>query len=372
VTRGDGIVLSRRELAGAALGAFVGPLPEARASRWELLGPERWPRTGSSGEMFALGLMESATGRYRRMPLPFEAHSIAVSPRDPDAIAVLPQRPGRRLALCSRRELAISAQVEATPGTYLYGHAVFSGDGSALICTAHDERTGGGLLEVRDARDGRLLERRTAHGIGPHDLALTADGGAVAVCNWGREHGERGSADSTVAWIDVASGRLLDETRPTEATAGFRHLCIGVDGTLVLAMELSTKSTLDACVAICRSRAARVATAAIEPALRAAPAVWRRISLSVATAGDDLAIVTHPEGHAVSFWDLRSATLRALLPVPAPQGVVAVPGAPHILLTTASGRIVAVDRKTLTQAPDPFPLVNGLNWRHARLAPLPS
>ncbi len=183
---------------------------------------------------------------------PGRAHGVVPRPASDGTsqseAVVFARRPGRwflPLSLCDGTPGGVVAAPEDRRFT---GHGAFTADGRLLYVAEDDVPNETGAIGVYDATDGyRRLGALPTHGLGPHEL-LALDGGAVlAVANGGViTHPDTGRAklnldamDSSLTYVEAASGRLLDQVRLPEehANLGIRHIAALADGGVAFGVQ---------------------------------------------------------------------------------------------------------------------------------------
>lgn len=224
----------------SASSAFAGVLEEEDASgvaAGDLVAACRRP-DGS----YSVVVMSLDGSVLRELPLDGRGHDIALDRATGEAV-VFARRPGS-FALAfdvhGRRDPAIFT----TPANrHFYGHGTFSRDGRLLYATEHDNETRDGLIGVYDARGGyRRIGEFPTYGIGPHEAILLADGKTLAVANGGIEtHIETGreklnldSMQPSLAFVDVATGRLISQHKQSAGLhkLSIRHLAQAANGSI--------------------------------------------------------------------------------------------------------------------------------------------
>ncbi len=225
-------------LLGGGLGAaLVGP---ARANTAN--GPlylSAYATAGASPTYGVAALDEAGTVRFTT-PTPGRAHAVVPHPARAEAIAFA-RRPGRWFMPVSLADGAPGPVVKAPDDRRFTGHGAFSADGRLLYVAEDDVPGEAGAIGVYDAADGyRRLDALPTHGLGPHELIMIGDGAVLAVANGGViTHPDTGRAklnldemDSSLTYVEAASGRLLDKVRLPEehSNLGIRHIAPLPDG----------------------------------------------------------------------------------------------------------------------------------------------
>ncbi|MQX37820.1 DUF1513 domain-containing protein [Roseospira navarrensis] len=294
------------------------------------------------------------------VPLPGRAHGCALRP-DGREIAITARRPDRFVVIADRRTGAIRRTLRPPPGHHVYGHAAYRVDGARLYVTenAYDAEEPG-VMAVYDATEGyRRMATWPTGGIGPHEVRLMPDGAGLAIANGGlRTHPDTGRAvlnlgsmDASLALMDPADGRLLDQARlPARwRLNSIRHIAATPDGRVVAVSQWQGgPSERPPLVAVWRPGGALVP-------LSAPPEVQARMrnycgSVCVDVAGR-MAAASAPRGGLITLWDLDAEAFAGAVEVPDGCGV-APDGTPGgFILTSGAGGV----------------------WRHGRdgTAPLP-
>ena len=205
---------TRRGFLQGAAGLGLAP-----AIGWAAAGrPDYLAAAGLPGGGYCLIGLTAAGGECFRLPLPDRGHAAAAHPGRPEAVAFA-RRPGTFALVIDCAEGREVARLHAPEGRHFFGHGAFTPHGGLLFTTENLVGDGTGLLGVWDARDGywRIGEVPTG-GTGPHEVRLMPDGRRLAVANGGietdpssgRAELNLATMESSLAYVDVASGALVD------------------------------------------------------------------------------------------------------------------------------------------------------------------
>nr|WP_319384633.1 DUF1513 domain-containing protein [uncultured Roseibium sp.] len=190
---------------------------------------------------YGIGLMDDYGAVLGRITLPGRGHGIAVSP-DRRRFVAFARRPGTFALLVRPFEDAEPLVFAAEPERHFYGHGCFSADGRLLYAVENDFAANRGVIGVYDVsgRSPRRIGEIPSYGIGPHDIALSADGTTLVVANGGIEtHPDKGreklnleTMQPSVAFIDAATGSLLVQHRldTTLHQLSLRHMALDKEG----------------------------------------------------------------------------------------------------------------------------------------------
>jgi hypothetical protein len=184
---------------------------------------------------------------YFEHSLPERGHGIAFRRRASECL-VFVRRPGHFVLVLQLDTGELLQRIDPAPARHFYGHGAFSADDGLVYATENDYGKGRGCIGVYDCNDGyKRLGEFPSGGIGPHDLALMPDGVTLVVANGGiLTHPDQGRAKlnlptmaPSLAYIDAASGRLLEKVSlaPELHRLSIRHLDVAADGQVVLGMQ---------------------------------------------------------------------------------------------------------------------------------------
>ncbi|MEJ2681016.1 MAG: DUF1513 domain-containing protein [Gammaproteobacteria bacterium] len=242
--------------------------------------------------------------------LPERGHDIALSPDKKTAVA-LARRPGRFLLALDTQSGAITHASSSRPDRHFYGHGVFSPDGRWFYTTENDFERGVGVIGVRDAkRQFKQVGEFSSFGVGPHEIALLADGKTLVVANGGiQTHPDTGRSklniddmQPSLVYLDRHTGTRLEQSflPPALHQNSIRHLALTPDDRVCLVMQYEGKHREDIPLIGLHQRGTPIR-------LLSAPApIQRRMryycgSVCVDASGQ-LFAVSSPHGGLITFW----------------------------------------------------------------------
>lgn len=346
-------LLTRSALAGlAAAGALPGFQLQAQAREAKELYLSA--RADREGKFFASGF--DATGaKLFDLPMPARGHGAAVSPdgRPSGGQAVFfGRRPGRFALVVDSASGTVAHTIPAIEDRAFAGHGLFVKGGRLLLATEIDYEGKRGLIGLYDVTDSyrRIGEWQTG-GLDPHDLQLLPDGRTLIVANGGilthpevqRMKLNLDSMDSSVAFIDIRDGRLIEQRRLTGAffQLSLRHMAVTAEGETVIAMQYEGPSN-DLVPLVGLARPGRDIELLDMP-----DAAWSRLrnycgSAAVDASGKILG-VTSPRGGRALFWE--AATRRPLQPLDLADGcgLAAAPVPGRFIVSNGLGALVEYD-----------------------------
>ena len=192
---------------------------------------------------FAAVLLDEHMNVIRQIDLPDRGHDVTFN-RATGASVVFARRPGNFAIVFERAGWVKPTTIIAPEGRHFYGHGIFSTDGKLLYATENDFENARGKIGIYDATDGfKRLGEFSSFGIGPHDLLLAPDGKNLIVANGGIEtHPDYGRAklnlatmEPNLAYIDAATGDLLERHAlpSTLHQLSIRHIAVSPHGRVV-------------------------------------------------------------------------------------------------------------------------------------------
>lgn len=205
---------------------------------------------GAKPEQFGLSWVTSKKQRFAKQAVAahtgFRGHDVVQHPLRLQNLLLIARRPGTEVIEVNTHTGEVVNQFACTAGQHLNGHACFSADGNAVFTTESNIAKGEGNIVVRDAHDYRILGQFPSNGIEPHEAKLLPDGKTLAVANGGilthplsgRKKLNLESMQSSLTYLDINNGKLIDQFILPESKASIRHLDIADDGAVVFATQL--------------------------------------------------------------------------------------------------------------------------------------
>ncbi|MFO1207997.1 MAG: DUF1513 domain-containing protein [Amaricoccus sp.] len=289
-------------------------------------GPARYLAAAAAAEGHVLVGLTAGGAEVFRLPLPGAGHAAAAHPDRPEAVAFGRAPDGFALVVDTAEGQAL-ARLDPAPGRHLAGHGAFDA-GAWLLFAAEAADDGSGFLGIHDGFGGyRRVGEVPTGGLWPHAVLLMPDGERLAVANAGTAEG-----GSSLAYLDAASGEILDRLEPPDPGLAVRHLAAAPDGTLVATLGWSEPDgPAPGLLAVHRPGSAELALFAALPTLGDAAG-----DLAVSADGR-LVAVTGSRGGVVSF-DLATGAVAGVLPAAGACGVAAA--ADGFACATCEGAVI--------------------------------
>ena len=293
------------------------------------------------------------------LPLPGRGHSFAVR-SDGRAAVHFARRPGRFALVLDLLRSTIARRVKTPAGRHFYGHGVFSPDGRLLYATENDFDGERGVIGVYDAAQCYArVDEFPSHGIGPHEIALLSDGETLVAANGGiathpdlpRVKLNLPTMAPALCYVNRRSGALRRKLTldPALHRLGIRHLAVGPDDTVAVAMQYEGPAQdVVPLVAVHR------AEGGLKP-LPAPLAVLRAMknycgSICFGPSGRTIA-VSSPRGNLMTFWDVGTGRYLSSAKVSDGCGVAPGPRPSVFLASSGRGSVVVIDARSGTTRP---------------------
>lgn len=201
---------------------------------------------GMTEGSYSLSWMNSRSDVSASAVSGFRGHGAVQHPLKQASVLMFARRPGSMGIEVNLMAGSIDATFHCGAERRLMGHGCFSADGKTLFTSEAKYKTGAGKIGIRDALTYQQIGEYDSCGIEPHEIKLMPDGKTLVIANsgiftnhdTGQEDLNLDSMLSTLTYLDVASGRKLDEYKVPETKASIRHLDVAPDGTVALAMQV--------------------------------------------------------------------------------------------------------------------------------------
>ncbi len=307
----------------------------------------RWlsPYRASDGH-YGLAALAGNGRMLSRTPLPDRAHGVVVAPDGCSAV-VLARRPGTFAALIDLPTGQVQNILSAASGRHFYGHGVFSQNGELFFTTENDYDAERGVIGIHSVQAGyRPIDEWSSHGIGPHELVLSADSATLLVANGGiLTHPDSGRAklnlssmSPSLVRLDARSGELVMALRlpPDLHLLSIRHLAATPAGDVVFAMQ--NQGPLDSGLPLVGIWRANGSYELWQQNKAALPQGY--IGSVAVDASGTIAATSAPRDGQVLFWSIKSG--RCLGHLAAPDACGITTGEGSLLTVVVSGDEIAV------------------------------
>ena len=301
----------------------------------------------SSGVYYLGDLLDSGRERFR-IKLPCRGHGVAQRPNS-NEIASFARRPGRYITVVNVLDGNIIAQIKSLEGRHFYGHGVYSLDGRWLYATENEYDSTRGVIGIYDVKESyRLVETLPTYGIGPHEINLLSNGKILLVANGGiLTHPDSGrnklnlsEMDSSLAYIDIDSGKLLSAHRlsPELKLMSIRHFDLSHDENVAIVMKYQRPRSRPHPLVGFQKGSSKIEL------LSAPKNVGYRMknycgSVAFDSTGNLIA-VSSPRGGIISFWSVPEKRFLSFINVKDGCGVASGETPESFLITNGFGQIL--------------------------------
>ncbi|MFS8064869.1 MAG: DUF1513 domain-containing protein [Byssovorax sp.] len=283
-----------------------------------LVGGTRYVDPATQSVRYCLDLLDldADAAEPLRIPLGFLAHGFALHPARPEAVLLEKRGPGAVYVDLARRE--VLRPIAPLPGHHFYGHGAFSRDAGALFAVETELASNEGVISVRDPSSFAVVDTFPTFGKAPHDCLLIEDGRTLAVTNGGGPTGA--GATPCVSFVDVASRRLLEKLEVSDPRINAGHVAVTKDRAFVLASAPRDGLPEAALGGVSVRRKGGPLLYATQPAAATGRMIGESLSVCI-HEGTRTALVTHPYGGLITFWNLDTGALFAAFDLPHARGV---------------------------------------------------
>jgi hypothetical protein len=299
---------------------------------------------------YAVGFQSDGTITYK-IALPARGHGFALHPAGRHAI-VFGRRPGSYAAVIDPVSGTSIAMIDPPTARCFYGHGTYSADGRLLYVCEHDDASGNGFIGIYDVtRDYRRVGDFGAGGIGPHEVRLMPDGRTLVVAVGGimtdheRDMLNIDTMDPSLAYLDAASGAVLEQVRPPTEwhQLSIRHIDLDAQGRVAIAMQYEGDPADSVPLAALHARGQQQLQF-----LRAGEEDEMRLKQYLGDIAFDpqgkIIAATSPVGSSIALWDARSGDYIEMTDASDGCGIAGV--GDGFVVTAGDGRIRHVDEDT--------------------------
>lgn len=195
---------------------------------------------------FALGFVSEAGALIDEITLPGRVHGLCHSKQNGLSVAFA-RRPGTFAVVFDAKKSIEPRIIAAAEGRHFFGHGAFAPDGRLFYASENDFDANAGVIGIYDCLSGfERVGEVPAHGIGTHDITVTADG-LLVIANGGIEtHPDFGRTklnldhmEPSLVLADARTGALIEKhTLPPELRQlSTRHLDVAADGRIWFACQ---------------------------------------------------------------------------------------------------------------------------------------
>jgi hypothetical protein len=247
----------------------------------------------------------------------FLPHGLTFDPHDARRAALF-EKKGPGACIVDLQTRTVTRALTTAKTRHFYGHGAFSTDGALLYATESQlDHDYAGLLVVRDATTLRELGTLPTFGAAPHDCTLIDGGKTMVVTNGG---GPLGKSNPCVAYIDLASEKLLEQVPILSTRYNAGHVALSTLGDLALVSAPREGLSNDELGAVTLRAFGQPPVTISRPHNIVKRMIGETLSVTINEA-DRTVLATHPLGDCVSVWRLDDASFVELFETYNPRGV---------------------------------------------------
>ena len=302
----------------------------------------------SSQGINRLSVWQSENNTTEHFAIPFRAHDVLPF-SDQKRVLAFGRRPEMQCVMVNTRT-AENQLINAAAGRHFYGHGCFSADKSTLFTTENHYDEARGVIGIRDANTFEVIGEYDTYGVGPHDIHLMPGGKTLVVANGGIEtHPDYGrrklnidTMQPSLVYIDIASGKKVDEFRLSDPKLSIRHLVVSKQGDVGIATQYQGDTYRQQPTTL-------VAWQSSGQALQEVP-IPQTLAQSIRGYMADIAFdeknqvlaVTAPRGNLLTLWDIKSSKLLREIKLPEASGVQYLAPQERFIVSSAKGDLFSV------------------------------
>lgn len=267
------------------------------------------------------------------IPMGFFGHGFAPNPVHPERIAVFEKR-GRGACEIDLTAGQVTRPIQTVAAREFYGHGAYSPDGRLLYSTETVmEGDHEGVVAVRDGETHELLGEFPSFGSSPHDCQLIEEGAVMVIANGGGPHG---GPRPSVSYVDVREERLLEKLEFDNPDINAGHIAATTDrGLAVVSAQRDGLSDREPGGISLRLPDGSLRTLR-QPSKLVERLFGETLSVAVHEPTGTVAATT-PEGHLLTFWDLREGSLRGYYILQNPRGIELSQDGEHFVVSFGYG-----------------------------------
>ena len=295
-----------------------------------------------------LSIWQSSNKQSQHFIIPFRAHDILPF-ADQQRVLAFGRRPEMQCVVVDT-EIAENQLMDAAEGRHFFGHGCFTEDNTTLFTTESEYDEARGVIGIRDAKTLDIIGEYDSYGVGPHDMHLMPDGKTLVIANGGIEtHPDYGrrklnidTMQPSLVYVDVASGKKIDEYRLSDHKLSIRHLVVSAAGDVGVATQYQgdTYREQPQTLVAWQPYGKELQEIAIP-----APLTQSIRGYMADIAFDDqnqVLAVTAPRGNRLTLWDTRESKLLQEIELAQPSGIQYVAAQQRFIVSTAKGSLLTI------------------------------
>lgn len=306
-------MLNRRQfLLGASGAVALASLPLVLSGQSQQWLVSAFTKSTSKGQQHFAGAFNQRGQLINAVQLPARGHGSTAHPSKIGHAIMFARRPGNFMMEIDFVNGVITQQIQSLQGQHFFGHGVFSPDGKYLFSVENDFKQGCGQIVVRDSNDYHIIDRFDSGGVGPHECRLMPNSNTLVIANggikthpqWPRKKLNLDTMSPALTYLDLTSGKIIDEFRLDNHQLSIRHLDVSAQGKVIAGLQYQGAKNDNVPLAISHHGQASLSF------LKADDVVWQSLNQYTASVCVDnlnqQVAISSPRGDVITLWDLNS------------------------------------------------------------------
>lgn len=306
----------------------------------------------------------------------FRGHSVVQHPIKKNTALLVARRPGTRVIECDFSSGEIREAFSCRKNHHLFGHACFDRSGSIIITCEADYKHNAGKIVLRDTLNYKVIEEYSSHGIGPHEIKflpknainkenviVIANGGLLTHPDSGRKVLNTNTMFSSLDYMDLATGELIDRQRVPESKASIRHIDVAQDGTVAISMQLQREATGHThLVPLTATHRLGSAIKLLEEPQAIVQQLNDYVGSVAISKQSRIAGFTSPRGNIVAFWNIDNGNYQGYHRLHDVCGITTDTDQQHFFISNSQGEIRKLNAHTLQELKQHRIQTPGIHW----------
>jgi len=297
-----------------------------------------------------IGVLSKQGELIYQLSVQSRGHAACIS-QDGNLAIFFARRPRRWMISLDIRTGKIVGETGSVEGRHFFGHGVMSHDNAVVFASENDYQNNQGVIGIYDVKNGlKRIDEIPSFGLGPHEIALLADGKTLVVGNGGIEtHPDYGrrklnldSMSPSLSYIDLSTGKEMARYLPPHHQLSLRHLCVNQNDQVIIGAQFQGDKREDYPLVFSHKGEDQLQALSAQPLPNQRYLKQYIASVSL-TADGRFAITSSPKGDRVSVWDLKKLRWLRDVSVPDVGGVFMAGARGQIMLSSGNGKIYLLD-----------------------------
>lgn len=296
-----------------------------------------------------IGVCDAAGNTLFEHAVPSRGHAIAHN-HDATSAAFVARRPGRWIEIIDLTHMKPLSSLAAPAGRHFSGHACYNAQGNRLLVGGNDYDGKRGVVLVYDMHAQRYVKEFSSYGLDPHELALMPDDKTLVVANGGIETHpdfERIKLNlptmaPSLAYIDIETGRLIEQVRPPHHQLSLRHLTLLPDGRVVVGAQYEGSPNDNPPLVFIHQAGSLLTPLAAHPEQERTQLNRYVASVTSSINGQWIA-TSSPRGNRISLWSGENLKWVRDVMLPDVAGIRFAPQGSLLLCSSGNGSLYAVE-----------------------------